>query len=153
MKFSIFQVLILELCGRSITDNTINEFLKRSPNGFPSLTTLSLPGAFCLTDNALALISNSSPLLQFINLTDCSRLTFRAVEILADKFGSTLRGLSIGGCQGIKGSKVLSSSLDKFKKLNYLSVSGLEIVDDVVVKTFFMFRSSNLTDLSLATCK
>ncbi|KAG7551439.1 Leucine-rich repeat cysteine-containing subtype [Arabidopsis thaliana x Arabidopsis arenosa] len=146
------KVLILDLCGRAMTDYTINEFFKRAPNGFPSLTTLSLQGAFCLTDNALLLISNSSPLLQFINLTECSLLTYRALKILADKFGSSLRGLSIGGCQGIKWYKGFSSSLYKFEKLNYLSVAGLDSVNDGVVRTFFTFRSSNLTDLSLANC-
>jgi DNA repair protein RAD7 len=146
------KVLILDLCGRSMTDYTINQFFKRAPNGFPSLTTLSLQGAFCLTDNALLLISKSSPLLQYINLTECSLLTYRALRILADKFGSTLRGLSIGGCQGIKKHKGFSSSLYKFEKLNYLSVAGLVSVNDGVVRSFFMFRSSILTDLSLANC-
>lgn len=135
-----------------MTENAITEFLKYSPNGFPSLTTLSLKGAFCLTDNALALISRSAPLLRFINLSECSFLTFHAVKILADNFGSTLRGLNIGGCQGIKPSNVFKSSLSKFTELNYLSVAGLEDIHDIVVD-FLVYRGSILTDLSLASCK
>lgn len=146
-------MLTLDLCGRAMTENAITEFLKRSPHGFPSLTRLSIQGAFCLTDNGLALISKSAPLLQYINLTDCSLLTSEAVKILAKNFCSTLRGLNIEGCQGIKRSTLFSSSLNKFKNLNYLSVSGLISINDGSVIPFFMFCSSNLTDLSLAYCK
>ncbi|CAN8300933.1 unnamed protein product [Cochlearia groenlandica] len=145
------KVLSLDLCGRAMTENSITEFLKGSPEGFPSLTTLSLQGSFCLTDNALALISRSAPLLQLINLSECSLFTSRAVEILADNFGSTLRGLNIGGCQGIKPSNVFKRSLSRFERLNSLSVAGLESVHDVVVE-FLTSRGSNLTHLSLASC-
>ncbi|KAL0709853.1 hypothetical protein Bca4012_016831 [Brassica carinata] len=145
------EVLNLDLCGRAMTENAITEFLKRSPNGFPSLTRLSLQGAFCLTDNALALVSRSAPLLRVVNLCECSLLTFQAVKILADCFGSTLRGLNIGGCQGIKASDVFRTSLSRFEKLNSLSVAGLEGIHDVVVE-FCASRGSNLTDLSLASC-
>ncbi|KAJ0261298.1 RNI-like superfamily protein [Hirschfeldia incana] len=145
------EVLNLDLCGRAMTENAITEFLKRSPNGFPSLTRLSLQGAFCLTDNALALVSKSAPLLRVINLCECSLLTFQAVKILADFFESTLRGLNIGGCQGIKPSDVFRISLSRFEKLSSLSVAGLEGIHDVVVG-FCVSRGSNLTDLSLASC-
>ncbi|VVB16898.1 unnamed protein product [Arabis nemorensis] len=146
------KVLSLDLCGRAMTENAITEFLKRSsPYGFPALTTLSLKGAFGLTDNALALISRSAPLLRFINLSECSFLTSNAVKILADNFVSTLRGLNIGGCQGIKPSNVLKSSLSRFMNLNYLSVAGLERSHDVLVD-FFISRGTNITDLSLASC-
>lgn len=134
-----------------MTENAITEFLNRSPNGFPSLTRLSLQGAFCLTDNALALVSRSAPLLRVINLCECSLLTFQAVKILADYFGSTLRGLNIGGCQGIKPCDVFRTSLSRFEKLSSLSVAGLEGIHDVVVE-FFASRGCNLTDLSLASC-
>ncbi|KAF8047881.1 hypothetical protein N665_2785s0003 [Sinapis alba] len=145
------EVLNLDLCGRAMTQNAITEFLKRSSNGFPSLTRLSLQGAFCLTDSALALVARSAPLLRVINLCECSLLTCQAVKILADCFGSTLRGLNIGGCQGIKPSDVFRTSLSRFEKLNSLSVAGIESVHDVVVG-FFTSRGSNLTDLSLASC-
>ncbi|XP_013628210.1 PREDICTED: F-box/LRR-repeat protein 2 [Brassica oleracea var. oleracea] len=145
------EVLNLDLCGRAMTENAITEFFKRSPNGFPSLARLSLQGAFCLTDNALALISRSAPLLRVINLCECSLLTFQAVKILADYFGSTLRGLNIGGCQGIKPCDVFRISLSRFEKLSSLSVAGLEGINDVVVG-FCTSWGSNLTDLSLASC-
>ncbi|CAH2072222.1 unnamed protein product [Thlaspi arvense] len=145
------QELNLNLCGRCVNEISITEFLKRSPNGFPSLTTLSLQGAFSLTDNGLALISRAAPLLRVVNLSYCSYLTFHAVRILADHFGPTLRGLNIGGCLGIKPSEVFESSLIKFEKLSSLSVAGLEGIHDVVVR-FFTSRGSNLTDLSLASC-
>ncbi|XP_019084223.1 PREDICTED: uncharacterized protein LOC109125892, partial [Camelina sativa] len=149
-----FQVLILDLCGRAITDYSITEFLKRSPKGFPSLTTLSLQGAFSLTDYALlTFIASCSPLLQFINLSHCSLLTSRALKTLADIFRTTLKGLSIGGCQGMKRCKEFTNSLYKFQKLNYLSVAGLDCVNDGVLRAFFMFSCSNLTDLSLANCQ
>ncbi|CAH8304905.1 unnamed protein product [Eruca vesicaria subsp. sativa] len=76
------KVLNLDLCGRAMTENAITEFLKLSPSGFPSLTRLSLQGTFCLTDNALALVSKSAPLLRVVNLFECSLLTFQAVCIL-----------------------------------------------------------------------
>ncbi|CAN7114610.1 unnamed protein product [Brassica rapa subsp. narinosa] len=150
-RVSLQVVLNLDLCGRAMTENAITEFLKRSPYGFPSLTRLSLQGAFCLTDNALALISRSAPLLRVVNLCDCSLLTFQAVKILADYFGSTLRGLNIGGCQGIKPCDVFRISLSRFEKLSSLSVAGLEGIHDVVVE-FCTSRGSSLTDLSLASC-
>ncbi|XP_024012398.1 F-box/LRR-repeat protein 2 [Eutrema salsugineum] len=145
------KVLNLDLCGRAMTENVITEFLKRSPNGFPYLTKLSLQGAFCLTNNGLALIARSAPLLRNINLSYCSYLTSRAVKILADNFGSTLRGLNIGGCQGIIPSNVFKRSLRKFEKLSYLSVAGLNSIHDVVA-AFVASRGSNLTHLSLASC-
>ncbi|XP_010493248.1 PREDICTED: F-box/LRR-repeat protein 2-like [Camelina sativa] len=146
------KVLILDLCGRAITDYTITEFLKRSPEGFPSLTTLSLQGAFSLTDYALTFIASFSPLLLFINLSHCSLLTSRGLRTLADTFRTTLKGLSIEGCQGMKRCKEFTRSLYKFQKLNYLSVAGLDSVNDGVLRAFFMFSCSNLTDLSLANC-
>ncbi|KFK26357.1 hypothetical protein AALP_AA8G237900 [Arabis alpina] len=145
------KVLSLDLCGRAMTENAITEFLKHSPFGFPALTRLSLKGAFGLTDNALALIARSAPLLQFINLSECSFLTFNAVKILANYFGQTLRGLNIGGCQGIKACDVLKSSLLRFMNLNYLSVAGLERIHDILA-SFFASRGANLTDLSIASC-
>ncbi|CAA7061148.1 unnamed protein product [Microthlaspi erraticum] len=149
---STLKVLNLNLCGRAMTEHTITEFLNRSPSGFPSLTSLTLQGAFCLTDNALELVSISAPLLRFINLSDCSFLSSRAVKILADCFGSTLRGLNIGGCQGMKPSNaVFKRSLREFSGLSYLSVARLESVNDGVIE-FLVHRGANLTGLSLASC-
>ncbi|XP_010520478.1 PREDICTED: EIN3-binding F-box protein 2-like [Tarenaya hassleriana] len=146
------RVLELELCGRSMTEHVIGHFLSRSPNGFQALVNVCLKGAFSLTDKALALISRSAPLLQRVNLSDCSLLTENAIQILADSFGSTLKGLNIEGCQGINPSKVLGN-LKRFKSLNSLSIAGLEGIDDDFVLGFLEACGSNLTTLVLSSCR
>ncbi|CAH8251761.1 unnamed protein product [Arabidopsis lyrata] len=141
------QVLILYFCAQAHTDS----LLSISSNRFPVLSSLSLRGAFRLTDNALDSISKAAPSLELIDLSECSMLTSFAMVILVNNFGATLRGLDIEGCQ-IDLSQV-SEVVKNFKSLEYFSIAGVEGVDDGFVVKFLEVCGSKLTGLSLARCE
>lgn len=117
----------------------------------PALTTLSLTGAYRLSDAGLRTLASSAPALRSVNLSQCSFLTHSAIDILATSLASVLLELFINDCQNIDAMLVLPS-LKKLEHLEVLSVAGLESVTDSFVKEFLIARGDGIKELILMDC-
>ncbi|KAF5748362.1 Rad7 putative isoform 2 [Tripterygium wilfordii] len=144
-------VLQLDLCGQCVPDHVLGNTIARSQGSLPSLLTISLRGAYRLTDDGLPSIGVSAPVLQSISLTQCSFLTFRSINLVKFYFESSLRELCIDYCGNIDAMRILPA-LKEIKHLEVLSVAGIETVsDDFVVGTVEAI-GRNLKELVFANC-
>ncbi|XP_008786637.3 uncharacterized protein LOC103704910 [Phoenix dactylifera] len=146
------KVIQLDLCGRCMPDYVVDAILARSPNSLPSLTTLSLKGAYRLSDDGLNAIVSSAPLLCSINLSQCSLITSSGIINLVDKLVSVLRELYIDDCQNVD-AMVILPALRKLKCLEVLSVAGIQSVCDKFVHRLIPVCGSNMRELVLAGCQ
>ncbi|KAK8503164.1 hypothetical protein V6N12_067551 [Hibiscus sabdariffa] len=144
-------VLQLDYCGQSLADYNIPSTLARSPISLPALTTLSLTGAYRLSDAGLSVLVSSAPALRSVNLSQCSFLTHGAIEILASSLASVLLELFVDDCQSIDAMLMLPS-LEKLEHLEVLSVAGLESVTDKFIKEFISARGDGIKELNLSGC-
>ncbi|XP_010917190.1 uncharacterized protein [Elaeis guineensis] len=146
------KVLQLDLCGRCMPDYVVDAILARSPNSLPSLTTLSLRGAYRLSDDGLNAIVSSAPLLCSINLSQCSLITSSGITNLVEKLDSVLRELYIDDCQNVDAMLILPA-LKKLKYLELLSVAGIQSVCDKFVHRLIPICGSNMRELVFAGCQ
>ncbi|TYJ29666.1 hypothetical protein E1A91_A06G082500v1 [Gossypium mustelinum] len=144
-------ILQLDYCGHCLADYSLPSTLARSPNSLPALTTLSLTGAYRLSDAGLSALVSSAPALRSVNLSQCSFLTHSAIDILATSLASVLLELFIDDCQSIDAMLVLPS-LKKLEHLEVLSVAGLESVTDSFIKEFLIARGDGIKELILMDC-
>ncbi|XP_039051152.1 dynein regulatory complex subunit 6 isoform X1 [Hibiscus syriacus] len=144
-------VLQLDYCGQCLADYNIPSTLARSLNSLPALTTLSLTGAYRLSDAGLSVLVSSAPALRSVNLSQCSFLTHGAIEILASSLASVLLELFINDCQSIDAMLMLPS-LKKLERLKVLSVAGLESVTDKFIKEIITARGDGMKELILSGC-
>ncbi|PPD89982.1 hypothetical protein GOBAR_DD13080 [Gossypium barbadense] len=144
-------ILQLDFCGHCFADYNLPSTLARSPNSLPALTTLSLTGAYRLSDAGLSALVSSAPALRSVNLSQCSFLTHSAIDILATSLASVLLELFIDDCQSIDAMLVLPS-LKKLEHLEVLSVAGLESVTDSFIKEFLIARGDGIKELILMDC-
>ncbi|KAF5726133.1 Rad7 putative isoform 1 [Tripterygium wilfordii] len=144
-------VLQLDFCGQCVPDHVLENFIARSQGSLPSLLTISLRGALRLTDAGLPSIGVSAPALQSINLSQCSFLTFRSINLVKFYFESSLRELYIDDCMNIDAMRILPS-LKKLKHLQVLSVAGIETVSDDFVIGIVEAIGRNLRELVFANC-
>ncbi|MBA0568126.1 hypothetical protein Golob_005639 [Gossypium lobatum] len=144
-------ILQLDYCGHCFADYNLPSTLARSPNSLPALTTLSLTGAYRLSDAGLSALVSSAPTLRSVNLSQCSFLTHSAIDILATSLASVLLELFIDDCQSIDAMLVLPS-LKKLEHLEVLSVAGLESVTDSFIKEFIIARGDGIKELILRDC-
>lgn len=144
-------VLQLELCGRCNFDYVMGKTLAGSLNSLPNLTIVSLKGASRLSDDAVEALVRSAPTLQSINLSQCSLLTEKCINIIADTIGPTLKELYIDECQIIH-ARLIESALSKLKVLEVLSVAGIQTVCDKLVKGMVTVCGKTLKELNLADC-
>ncbi|KAK8706930.1 hypothetical protein V6N13_058002 [Hibiscus sabdariffa] len=144
-------VLQLDYCGQSLADYNIPSTLARSPISLPALTTLSLTGAYRLSDAGLSVLVSSAPALRSVNLSQCSFLTHGAIEILASSLASVLLELFVDDCQSIDAMLMLPS-LKRLEHLEVLSVAGLESVTDKFIKEFIFARGDGIKELNLSGC-
>ncbi|KAK8286884.1 hypothetical protein V6Z12_D07G020700 [Gossypium hirsutum] len=143
--------LILDLCGSCIPDYVLQDTLAHSSKSLPALVTLSLNGAYRLTDQGLNALALSAPALQSINLSQCSLLTSSGINDLANCFESTLRELYLDECHNIEAMVVLPA-LKKLKCLEVLSMAGIQTVcDDFVIK-MVEACGKNMKELIFASC-
>ncbi|XP_058078242.1 uncharacterized protein LOC131226651 [Magnolia sinica] len=145
------RVLQFDLCGRCLPDYILRETLARSPNNLPSLITISLRGAYRLSDDGLTALVSSAPLLKSVNLGQCSLLTSAGIITLAEKLGPLLRELYIDECQSVDAMLILSA-LKKLKHLEVLSVAGVPNVCDKFVRELLSGCGPNMKELALADC-
>ncbi|KAJ4789838.1 F-box/LRR protein [Rhynchospora pubera] len=141
----------LDLCGRCLPDYVLRATLARAPNSLPSLTKLSLKGAYSLSDDGLAAIVSSAPLVSSVNLCECSLLTSEGISHLADNRGAALRELYIDNCQNVNAMLILPS-LKKAKCLEVLSMAGIPSVSDKFVSELIPVCGSTIKELCFAAC-
>ncbi|OMO91768.1 Leucine-rich repeat, cysteine-containing subtype [Corchorus olitorius] len=144
-------VLQLDQCGSCMADYIILSTLARSTNNLPALTSMSLSGAYRLSDAGLNALISSAPALRSINLNECSLLTSCAIDSLAKSLGSVLRELYINDCQCIDAMLILPA-LKKLEHLEVLAVGGLESVTDGFIKEFIVERGYGIKELIFTGC-
>ncbi|KAL3655799.1 hypothetical protein CASFOL_000195 [Castilleja foliolosa] len=145
------RVLQLDLCGQCMLDCAFKDVLSHSSNNFSSLGIVSLRGACRLSDNGLKALVMSAPLLQSINLGQCSLLTANAVNLIADFLGSNLKELFIDDCQRINPMLVLTA-FKKFTCLEVLSVAGIHSITDQIISEMVTVCGRSIKELDLADC-
>lgn len=145
-------VLQLDHCGKCISDTKLRDTLACSSCCLPALATISLVGAYRLTDAGLTALFASAPALQSINLRSCSLLTASAINALTSNYESTLRELYLDDCQNIDAGHILPA-LKKLKALEVLSVAGIETVCDDFVIGMVEACGVNMKELSFANCR
>ncbi|KAG8657233.1 hypothetical protein MANES_03G053200v8 [Manihot esculenta] len=144
-------VLQLDLCGLCMPDYVLYTTLARQSYTLSKLATLSLRGAHRLSDSGLSALAASAPVLQSINLSQCSLLTSSSINDLASHFESTLRELYLDDCQNIDAMLILPA-LKKFKHLEVLSVAGIRTVRDGFVIAMAETCGMNMKELVFANC-
>ena len=117
----------------------------------PALTTMSLKGAYRLSDEGIDLLFRSAPALLSLNLGQCSLLTHSAINFVANKLAHTLKELFIDDCQNIDAMLVLPT-LKRFKCLEVLSVARIQTVCDDFIYETVASLGSTLKELVLANC-
>lgn len=146
------QVLQLDLCGQGLLDPVLGETIARSSRGLPNLGILSLRGACRLSNSALTSLVASAPLLQSINLGQCSLLTHSCIEIISNSLGGLLKELYINECHSIDAMCTIPA-LKKLKCLEVLSVAGIQTVCDQFVCEIVKECGKNLKELDLGDCE
>lgn len=132
-------------------DYVLYTTLARQSYTLSKLATLSLRGAHRLSDSGLSALAASAPVLQSINLSQCSLLTSSSINDLASHFESTLRELYLDDCQNIDAMLILPA-LKKFKHLEVLSVAGIRTVRDGFVIAMAETCGMNMKELVFANC-
>ncbi|CAK7352458.1 unnamed protein product [Dovyalis caffra] len=147
----LLYVLQLDQCGRCMADYILLATLARSQGSLPMLTTLSISGACRLSDAALSSLVSSAPVLQSLNLSQCSLLTSSSIDALSDSLATTLRELYINDCQSMDPMLILPA-LKKLEHLEVLSLSGIQTVSDKFLREFIVARGHNIKELVLTDC-
>ncbi|KAJ1704705.1 hypothetical protein LUZ63_004484 [Rhynchospora breviuscula] len=148
---SNLEVLQLDLCGRCMPDYVLYATLACGSNSLPSLRKLSLKGAYSLSDRGLAAVVSSAPLLNSLNLCECSLLTSDGIMNVIDKQALLVRELYIDECQNIDAMSILPS-LKKVKSLEVLSMAGITSVSNQFVQELIPVCGSTLKELNFAGC-
>ncbi|CAN1773767.1 DNA repair protein rhp7 [Linum perenne] len=148
---SSLEVLQLDFCGRSLPDYALVYGLAQSLSSLPVLTTVSLSGAYRLSDVGLRSLVSAAPALQCLNLSQCSLISATSISILADSVGSTLKELYINDCQSIVAMDMLPALL-RLQHLEVLSLGGIETVSDNFIICFCAERGDAMKELVLSDC-
>lgn len=148
---SNLMVLQLDQCGRCLPDYVLFTTLAHLPSKLSALTNISLKGACRLSDAGLSALVASTPALRSINLGCCSLLTSDGIIGLADKLGPVLKELYIDECFGIDAIRILPALL-KLERLEVLSISRFETVNDSFIRQFVAVRGEKMKELVLADC-
>uniref|UniRef100_A0A1D1Z5G4 DNA repair protein rhp7 n=1 Tax=Anthurium amnicola TaxID=1678845 RepID=A0A1D1Z5G4_9ARAE len=144
-------VLQLDLCGRCLPDYILSSTLARSRDNLPSLTTISLKGAYRLSDDGLNALASSAPILSSLDLGQCSLITSAGIISLLEKLQRVLRELHLDDCN-IDATLILPA-LNNLKKLEVLSVAGIESVTNRFVHGLVSVHGSDMKELVLTGCK
>ncbi|XP_031498629.1 uncharacterized protein LOC116263153 [Nymphaea colorata] len=149
--FDKLKVLHLDLCGRCVSDNMLQAASSCFSKNKSGLTSLSLKGAYQLTDVGLLAVVSAAPTLSSVNLSDCSSLTEAGIYELADKLTTSLKELYIDGCQQLDAMAMLHSLL-KLRNLEVLSVAGIQSVSDAFISSLVSVHGPKMKGLVLADC-
>ncbi|KAL2533248.1 Leucine-rich repeat [Abeliophyllum distichum] len=144
-------VLQLDQCGCCVPDYTLSATLARSLNSLPALSTVSLKGAYRLSDAGLSALVSSAPSITSINLTQCSLLTSDGICSLINSLRSVLRELYIDDCVEIDAMLILPALL-KLEHLEILSLGGIQTVCDNFISEIVSVHGYRIKELGLAGC-
>ncbi|KAL6585720.1 hypothetical protein OROMI_002364 [Orobanche minor] len=144
-------VLQFDQCGSCMPDYTLCAALARSPNCLPALTSISLKGAYRLTDAGVSVLASAAPSLKSIDISQCPLLTSEGVCCLLNSLKSVIRELYLDNSHGINAMIVLPALL-KLESLEVLSLAGIQTVCDDFVSKFISVNGSRLKELILANC-
>ncbi|CAA2972551.1 Hypothetical predicted protein, partial [Olea europaea subsp. europaea] len=144
-------VLQLDQCGCCLPDYTLSATLAHSLNSLPALTTVSLKGAYRLSDDGLKALVSSAPSITSINLSQCSLLTSVGICSLANSLKSVLRELYIDDCLEIDAMLILPALL-KLEHLEVLSLGGIQTVCDKFISEIVSVHGCSIKELGLAGC-
>ncbi|KAL8480036.1 hypothetical protein ACS0TY_026823 [Phlomoides rotata] len=148
---SKLMVLQFDLCGSCMPDCALQAALAHSQNGLPALTTISLKGAYRLSDDGLRMLVSAAPSLKSVDISQCSLLTSEGVCCLASSLRLVLRELYLDYCDGIDAMLILPA-LQKLENLEVLSVAGIQTVCDDFVCEFLSANGHRMKELVLADC-
>ncbi|KAI3447203.1 hypothetical protein Pfo_003868 [Paulownia fortunei] len=144
-------VLQLDQCGGCMPDYTLYATLARSPNSLPALTTISLKGAYRLSDAGLSMLVSAAPSLKSIDISQCPLLTSEGICCLAISLRLVLRELYLDNCHGVDAMLILPALL-KLENLEVLSLAGIQTVCDHFVSEFISVHGCRMKELVLADC-
>lgn len=144
-------MLQLDQCGCCLPDYTLSATLAHSLNSLPALTTVSLKGAYRLSDDGLKALVSSAPSITSINLSQCSLLTSVGICSLANSLKSVLRELYIDDCLEIDAMLILPALL-KLEHLEVLSLGGIQTICDKFISEIVSVHGCRIKELGLAGC-
>lgn len=144
-------MLQLDQGGACIPDYILSSTLARSPKNLPSLTAISLKGAYRLSDAGLSMLASAAPSLKSIDISQCPLLTSEGICSLASSLRFVLRELYIDNCHGTDAMLILPS-LKMLENLEVLSVAGILTVSDDFVDGLVSAHGSRIKELVLADC-
>ncbi|KZV57406.1 hypothetical protein F511_35156 [Dorcoceras hygrometricum] len=144
-------VLQLDHCGVCMPDYVLPATFAHSPNSLPALTSVSLKGAYRLSDTGLSSLVSSGPSLKSVDLSQCPLVTAEGILCLSNSLRSVLRELYIDHCQGVDAMVSLPGLLE-LENLEVLSVAGIHTVCDDFVCEVVSVHGCRLKHLGLADC-
>ncbi|KAL3625302.1 hypothetical protein CASFOL_030756 [Castilleja foliolosa] len=148
---SNLMVLQFDLGGGCMPDYILHATLARSPNCLPALTTLSLKGAYRLTDVGLRMLTSAAPSLKSINISLCPLLTSAGICSLLNSLRLNLRELYLDYSDGVDAMLILPAML-QLEKLEVLSLAGIQTVSDDFISKFVSANGCRMKELGLADC-
>lgn len=140
---SRLEILELGSCGRGFGDLQADLLSKSGP--YQSMSSMTLGGAYRLSDTGLVTILRATPALTTLALPHASRLTGSAIEQLPSLV-PRLAHMSLANCRGV-GMEELKAALPKLPKLQSLNLDGMQLVDDEVLAA--AAAAPGLQDLSI----
>lgn len=132
-------------------DFALQAALAHSQNSLPALTTISLKGAYRLSDDGLRMLVSAAPSLKSVDISQCPLLTSEGVCCLASSLRLVLRELYLDDCCGLDAMLILPA-LQKLENLEVLSVAGIQTVCDDFVCEFLSANGHRMKELVLADC-
>ncbi|KAG8367173.1 hypothetical protein BUALT_Bualt16G0045100 [Buddleja alternifolia] len=148
---SKLMVLQFDQCGCCMPDYALSATLARFPNCLPALTTISLKGAYRLTDAGLHMLVSSATSLKSIDISQCPLLTSEGICSLTNSLQSVLRELYLDNSHGIDAMLILPALL-KLENLEVLSLAGIQTVTDDFVSEVVSVHGCRMKELILADC-
>ncbi|XP_073289838.1 uncharacterized protein [Primulina huaijiensis] len=152
-SFNTSKLMVLQLdhCGVCMPDYALPATFAHSPNSLPALTSISLKGAYRLSDAGLSSLVLSGPSLKSIDLSQCPLVTSEGICCLSKSLRLVLRELYIDHCQGVDAMVSLPGLLE-LETLEVLSVSGIHTVCDEFVCEVVSVHGCRMKHVGLADC-
>ncbi|KAG8367168.1 hypothetical protein BUALT_Bualt16G0044500 [Buddleja alternifolia] len=150
-RFGYADVLQFDQCGCCMPDYALSATLARFPNCLPALTTISLKGAYRLTDAGLCMPVSSATSLKSVDISQCPWLTSEGICSLTNSLQSVLRELYLDNSHGIDAMLILPALLE-LENLEVLSVAGIQTVTYDFVSEVVSVHGCRMKELILADC-
>ncbi|MCO5554982.1 hypothetical protein L7F22_008521 [Adiantum nelumboides] len=142
--------LHLGYCGRALSERCLLTTIA-GPATVTLLKSISLRGAYRLSDQGLEALLQASPQLVHLDLSNCSFLTNAFMGAVARCVSQTIESLVLDGCSNLNAT-VLVHEIVQLAKLQKLSLAEVGGVTDEVVTEICVQLGSSLKELALAGC-